>query len=314
MSKKTLIDMVNSLKKENFNFNFFEAETIGDYLPEDSDWNYKDVAHAKYVHSNVSSYQAFTLDDMAASVNQQKLPFIGMSIPVVTINYEISKFNQMYFFSIGPFVVIVNTISTKINLDKTKVKTSYAVGSKGLFKYLHKIIGKILLRNYKLLMTEDAPMRIRKGQLRKSGHKFYSDNKSSFKFSAEINRANVYLNKNEETEMLIKKSTFLTLKHGDTIGKSSGILNFFITEEENLKKIWPSTCSHEGALLSSKCIKKSKIFCPWHNKVVNPIIIIDRDKNNIFKILQCEDYKITDDKETINIKFRNDPEYYNKNY
>ena len=314
MSKKSFIDMVNSLKKENFNFNFFESETIGDYLPEDSDWNYKDVAHAKFVHSNVSSLQAFVLDDFSGSINLQKLPFFGLSIPIVTLNYEQSKFNQMYFFSIGPYIVIVNTVSEKIDSHKTKVKTSYAIGSKGLFKFLHKIIGKILLKNNKLLMLEDSPMRNRKGELRKCGHKFYSDSQSSFKFTEQINRANVYLDQNTESEIFIKKSSLLSSKEGDKVGQNSGILSFFITDDDNIKKIWPTTCSHEGAYLTSKCINNGKIFCPWHNKIIKPLISIDKKEENKFNIIPCIDYVTTDEKEFIKIKFRNDPEYYNKNY
>ena len=103
-------------------------------------------------------------------------------------------------------------------------------------------------------------------------------------------------------------------KPGDKIGQSSGILSFFITEEDNIKKIWPSTCSHEGAYLTSKCIRDGKIFCPWHNKVTKPLITIDEREKNKFNIVPCIDYLTIDEKESIKIKFRNNPEYYDKNY
>ena len=35
------------------------------------------------------------------------------------------------------------------------------------------MIGKILLKNYRKLMSEDTPMRDRKGRLRKIGHHFF---------------------------------------------------------------------------------------------------------------------------------------------
>ena len=44
------------------------------------------------------------------------------------------------------------------------------------------------------------------------------------------------------------------------LGKKIGVLSFFISEDENKIKLWPSTCSHEGAELSLKCIKGERIF------------------------------------------------------
>lgn len=49
MLKKSFADLINSLKKENYSFKIFKAESSGNFLPEDSDWNYKEVVHAKFV-------------------------------------------------------------------------------------------------------------------------------------------------------------------------------------------------------------------------------------------------------------------------
>ena len=106
----------------------------------------------------------------------------------------------------------------------------------------------------------------------------------------------------------------MSSKEGYKGGQNSGILSFFITDDDNIKKIWPTTCSHEGAYLTSKCINNGKIFCPWHNKIIKPLISIDKKEENKFNIIPCIDYVTTDEKEFIKIKFRNDPEYYNKNY
>ena len=111
MSKKSFVDLINLLKKENYNFKLFQAETTGNFLPEDSDWNYKDVVHAKFVHSGLSTVQACALDDVTSSINLQKLPFFGLTIPLVCIMYEQSRFNQIYFTSFGPYIFLVNTTS-----------------------------------------------------------------------------------------------------------------------------------------------------------------------------------------------------------
>ena len=106
----------------------------------------------------------------------------------------------------------------------------------------------------------------------------------------------------------------MSSRSGDKIGENLGILSFFVTEENDKKKIWPTTCAHEGASLTSKCIKNDKIYCPWHNRITNPLIVIDLKDNNKLNFIPSIDYSVTSENEFIKIKFRNDPEYYNKSY
>ena len=172
MSKKSFKEMVVSLEEQNYSFSYFNADTEGDYFPDDADWNYKDIIHPKQIHSGFNGLQAYASDDIACAINLQKIPFFGISIPLLVINYEYSKFNQTYFTSFGPYIILINTIIKRNDLGRTVVKTLYAVGSKGIFKILHKILGKAILKNYKKLMSEDLPMRNRKGELRKFHHLF----------------------------------------------------------------------------------------------------------------------------------------------
>jgi len=312
MTKKSFKEMVSSLEEENYGFNYFNVETIGDYFPEDADWNYKDIIHPKLIHSGFSALQAFASNDIACGINLQKIPFLGFSIPLLIINYEYSKFNQTYFTSFGPYIILVNTIIEKHDTDKTRVRTLYAIGSKGIFKILHKTIGKVLLKNYKKLMSEDIPMRNRKGELRKFSHKFYSPSITyPFNFSEKINRSNIYLDKNVNNEISINKSEISSCKHGDIIGQKLGILSFFISEDNINKKIWPTTCPHEGARLTLKCIKGDKILCPWHNRIAKPLMVINKENNKI-EIISSMDYLVSYEKNSIKIKYKNDPESYNQ--
>ena len=77
MTKKSFKEMVSSLEEENYGFNYFNVETIGDYFPEDADWNYKDIIHPKLIHSGFSAIQAFASNDIACAINLQKIPFLG---------------------------------------------------------------------------------------------------------------------------------------------------------------------------------------------------------------------------------------------
>ena len=305
MSKKSYKEIIAELEKQNYNFNYFESETIGNYLPEDADWNYKDIEHPKLVHSDFSAIPTYVSEDMACSINIQKIPFIGISLPLLIINYEYSKFNQTYYTSFGPFIIFIDTNIKKIEANKTSVKTKYAVGSKKIFKFLHGMIGKILLKNYRKLMSEDTPMRDRKGKLRKIGHHFFSPNATyPFNYSEQISKSNVYLKVAEKNTVQINKSDILKSQNGNTVGEKIGVLSFFISEDENKIKLWPSTCSHEGAELSSKCIKGERIFCPWHNRISMPIAIMDKINKNL-KINNSKDYEVIDEEDRLKIVYKN---------
>ena len=77
MSKKKFVDLINLLKKENYSFRMFKADSIGYFLPEDADWNYKDVVHANFVHPGQGNVQACALEDVTSSINLLRFPFFG---------------------------------------------------------------------------------------------------------------------------------------------------------------------------------------------------------------------------------------------
>lgn len=312
MGNKSFKDLIESLERQDYKFYFFVAESNGNYFPEDSDWNYRDIPHSKYVHKNLTSIKAYSSKDIYGGINIIQLPFVNLSIPTVAIIYEQSKFNQMYFSTIGPYILIVNTVSKKIKENETNVKTSYALGSKGIFNYFHKFLSKLILKNYKQLMSEDVPMRLRRGELRKHGHKFYSDINASYKFTEEINRANVSLDTNSVKEINIEKSNLDKSKDGDILGERFGLLSFFISEKNNVKKLWPTTCVHEGANLNKKCIKGENIFCPWHNRIIKPLLLYKKNEKQKFNFIQNQNYFIIEEKENLKITFRNNPEFHNK--
>ena len=121
MSKKSFAQLTESFKKQGYKFSVFSVETIGNYSPKDSDWNYKDVIHLNVIHTNVSGINAVVLNELQGSINFQKLPFFGIMIPLTVINYEFSKFNQIYVTTFGPFILTINTISSY--LDEKKLKS-----------------------------------------------------------------------------------------------------------------------------------------------------------------------------------------------
>jgi hypothetical protein len=315
MSKSSFKELISSLKCKNFKITSFNFTEYGKYSIEDADWNYKDVTHTEKIHENVNQIQGAILNDITTSVNLQKIAFFGITFPLVLVNYEYKKNDQVYFTSLGPFIIIGNVINTSILNIETKVTTNFVVGSKGIFSIFHPLVKYFISKNHAKLMSEDIPMRERRGVLRENGHSFYSPAETySFSFTEEITRSNVYMDQDIEAKIKIFKSEILCAKENSILGKKIGILSFFITidGDQNIK-LWPTTCPHEGAPLTKNCIKKNSIECPWHARKLQPLLIINKDKET--KILPNIDFAIKESSEFFEIRFRNKPKYYdNKPY
>ena len=170
----------------------------------------------------------------------------------------------------------------------------------------------MLIKNNAQLMSEDMPMRERRGVLRKNNHSFFSKTETySYNNSTDIYRANVLLKENVESFISINKEQLINAEDETILGDKVGIYSFFISIDKNKnKKLWPTTCVHEGAPLNKNCIEKDILICPWHRRKNFPLLQIDSlNKIDFFKHI---DYAIKDDGKFIKIRFRNDPNYYDK--
>ena len=310
MTKNSFQELKASFKKEGFKIAEFDFIDHGKYSSEDADWNYKDVTHTKKIHAMFDQIQGIISDEIQTSINLQKIPFFGITLPLVVVNYEYKKNDQIYFTSSGPFIILGNVINTPISKNETKVTTSFMVGSKGIFSLFNPFVKYFIKKNHAKVMMEDLPMRHRRSELRENGHSFYSPTETySFSFSEEINRSNLHINSNQEIKINISKQKILTAKQNLVLGEEIGILSFFVTKKDNEIKLWPTTCPHEGAPLSSKCIENDIISCPWHSRRLKPLIIINKDLKT--EIVPSIDFAVKENFDFFEIKFRNKPEYYN---
>jgi len=314
MYKKSFSETINLLKSQDYKISMVEIERYGDFCPEDVDWNDKDVAHLNIVHTKVEGIQVVISEKIMNSIYFQKLPYLGFKIPLIVNSYEYTKFNNIYFTNYGPFILIVNSISKLISDNKTKNTVTFAIASKGFLKLFHSLIKKMLIKNNTLLMSEDMPMRERRGILRKNNHSFFSKTETySYNNGTALdrNRANVLLEKSAKPFISIEKEGLINAKDEAILGNNVGIHSFFISIDKNKnKKLWPTTCVHEGAALNKKCIKKDSLVCPWHRRKNFPLIQID--SLNKIKIYKHIDYAIKEEGNFINIRYRNDPNYYSK--
>ncbi len=305
MSKLNYHQLIAKMKAEGYSNTQFTIYNYGDYSVKDSDWNYKDVPHLNIVHKNVECIQAIVDENFVGSINFLKLPFIGITLPLIFINYEVSDSEQVYFSSFGPFMVLVKT-SAVAEDRKTKVTTEFCILSKKFFVFMHPIIKRMILKNNKLLMSEDVPMRERRYQLREKNHDFFNPKDTySFQFTEEIYRANVFTNNSPYVD--IDLNQIKNSSDGDIVGEESGILSFFIKEANGIKSLWPTTCPHEGAKMDKSCIVKSRILCPWHHRRIDRLLDFNGE---IKKIIPSIDYCIEKRTDYIRIHYRNDPKYY----
>ena len=311
MSKKSTENLKKLLRKKGYGFRDFEVYYVVNCTPDDVDWNYSDVLHIDIVHKTVHSIQAVVTDDVTCNINVQNIPIIGIEFPMTTIQYHHSKHSIVYMSTLGPYMIIVNTTFEEIDELKTKIVTKFSIGSKGIFRILNPLIEYIIRKNNKLLMEDDLPMRERRGELRKNNHLFFKNTENySPEFSEDRNRSNVYLKKNAKNIIEVDKKIIIDSEDGEIIGNKNGILSFFVSiDKDGLKKIWPSTCSHEGAELSKRCLKDNYLSCPWHNRKINSLMSI---KNDNIEITASIDYAIKKTEETFIFKYRNDPKYYEK--
>ena len=311
MSKKSFEEIKNSLTKVGYNFKDFNIVKIGDYPPDDSDWNYKDVTHAEKIHDSIySRLNTAVSSDFQLAIDT--LVLFGFKFPVSLVQYEYAKYNIFYYTTFGPFVILTKTIIESHENNKSKTTSNFSIGSMGIFKIFHPLIKKIIYKNNQSLMEDDMPMRNRRGFLRKENHLFYKETETyTFESTANIKNSNIFLKPGIKNYVSILKTDIISAKEGQIVGNKNGILSFFIThEKDNIKKLWPTTCPHEGAHLTRKCINNNAVNCPWHNRKINSILKIDLD--NKIDFMKNMDFACKDNGDNIIIKFRNDPLYYKK--
>jgi len=314
MNQKSLIDIKKELVEIGYSFSDFTITSIGNYHPDDADWNYKDTLHIETMHDSIEfRTPVLEQENLQLAIDTQKvIPFLGLRFPLTLVILESSKYNFIYYTAFGPFLMLTNTVIERHEDDKTKTTSYFSIGSIGFFKIFHPLVKKSIIRNNKNLMKDDEAMRIRKGLLRKENHLFYKDEKGyNFLESKKITNSNVYLKPTVDNFISIKKSEIINANENQIIGNKDGLLSFFITyEENNTKKLWPSTCTHEGAKLTKKCMKNKSLSCPWHGRKINYILKIDSGNKIEFK--ENFDFSCKVDDENIILKFRNDPKYYRK--
>jgi nitrite reductase/ring-hydroxylating ferredoxin subunit len=263
--------IVAKLEPEGFYFREFTLSHEGDYAVDDADWNYKDVPHLRVVHELAESILTVMGDDIATTINTQKM--FGMKFPLALVNYESGENSQTYYSTLFWFIFIIETTYEKLGPIRTRVNTTYAIGSPWWLRWAFPVVRWSLTRNYGVLMSADIPMRTRRGELRKRGFNFRKPGeRHSFAETVEVTRTNVIPPlSNEEGPIFSARISELLPADGEGFVGDNGHLGLRLVREGDVVKLFPRLCPHEGACLDLSHVARGVVRCPWHGRIFKPI-------------------------------------------
>jgi hypothetical protein len=256
-------------------FRSFSVGSEGAWTAEDADWNYKDIPHLNQVHSQAWAYGTAIDDDFIATINLQKIA--GIQMPIALANYDASDGSQVYYSTLLCFVLIIETrLSDVQNADDASIRgraeTTYHIGGPRFAMWLFPLLKRVLIANYKVLMSEDLPMREQRGRLRQAGFRFASDGRTrTFAETTDLTVVNVIppsIRKGDSCTVDI--STLRT--EGSTVvaGHGPGGLRL-VRGNDSEVMIFDRVCSHEGAALDDAVFQNGCLVCPWHAKRIKPL-------------------------------------------
>ena len=150
-----------------------QMQTEGDYLPTDVDWNNKDVPHLNHVHSLVDDVTCVIERDVQASISLQKV--LGITFPLILVHYDSGPNHQTHFVTILAWTMVTDHEFIPLSPTRTRAVTTYTVAARPFWMLFFPFIKALLQKNYRTLMSEDVPLRERRGWLRSIGYTFRGD-------------------------------------------------------------------------------------------------------------------------------------------
>jgi hypothetical protein len=272
MKKRTAAEIIKQLRGEGMRFLDFAFVSGGRFLPQDADWNYKDVPHLHHLHQLVEAVIGAVGDEIIATINLQTV--LGLRLPMVVVNYQSGQNRQTYFTSALCFVLIIETTYAETSPGETSVTTRYHIGGPRFLPLVFPLLRWLIRRNYDDLMSEDIPMRARRGQLRDWGYRFKGDGADySFERTMQVMDDNLVLPATPAAPESGEWSVARDLREGAPVywGRSDhrGVR---IERRGGQLLVFPRACRHEGSLLDSQpCDEQKRLTCRWHGRKIAPL-------------------------------------------
>jgi hypothetical protein len=126
-------------------------------------------------------------------------------------------------------------------------------------------------------MSEDIPMRARRGQLRKWGYAFRTDGpRHSFTVTLHILDENMVYKSELRPPAPIRLSLdeIAGAARQDILTTQSDHWGLRFHAGEGMLHVFPRLCPHEGACLDAQPMENRAVKCPWHGRVLRPLASI----------------------------------------
>ena len=269
LQKTSKDNLVSQLTGEGFRFCHFTMISEGDYSADDADWNYKDTPHLHQIHALAESHPALVGHDLNCTINLQRI--LGMWFPIALVNFEFAKNRQVYYTTLLFFVLVIETKIEPRGPISCAVHTNYSIGAPRWIFFLTPLLRKLVVRNYHVLMSEDIPMRNRRGQLRKLGYSFRKKGETySFANSRLIMQENLLPPSGASN---VIRADYVELLQGkrEAFAGDEGLLGFRLVRIADEVVLYPRACPHEGASLDKSDCTGGSVKCRWHGRNIAPI-------------------------------------------
>lgn len=254
-----------------------QLSSEGYYSPRDSEWNYSDIPHLNFIHTRV---EGVTLKTSKHHVSNIFLQRVGPFEFPASVNISHRSWDRHSYIMIILNIGIAVETTHGGTGEACKTTTRYDFFYKGLFGYLICLMARYSTRkNYQILMSEDMPMRIQRGELRRKGVTFALDKLDLIGFSDTID---VTANNIDCRSAVPQGAIYQFIV--SSIPGSVEIENYWLRAEwsNSLMRIYPLICPHEGAPLRQKVKSLDSTAddcrvaaCPWHGKKIKEVAKID---------------------------------------
>lgn len=270
--------LVEQIQQNGFSHRKFSLATVGEFTPEDADWNYKDIPHLEHVHDLVDNNPTFIDHKIVCSIAYQKIPPF-FRVPISLVNFDYDKNHQVYYTTLLFWVLLIRTKISSTSKVQTKVETEYNLFSPKWLTWAFPFLKWVITRNYDDLMSGDLEMRYQRADLRKQGYKFRDDSSDKYSFlaSMDIGRDLVVVPDNFANQTASYTVDLAKLKALSTIILGDKNHHGAICKLDNdTLSVYPRICSHAGACLDKGEINKKFIKCPWHGRQIKCLATKDQ--------------------------------------
>ena len=154
------------------------------------------------------------------------------------------------------------------------METNYAIGSRWYLRFLHPVVQRLITKNYRQLMSEDLPMRERRGDLREWGYAYRTDGPPhSFAATLHILEENMVVKRDMATPApeTIATAQLESARTHDLFTTRSDHWGLRLRVADNTLQVFARMCPHEGACLDDQPIERNTVKCPWHGRLLRPL-------------------------------------------